>query len=124
MPKQIFRTQLIILGLIDHIFDLLKITEDRREIRDTLLVAIQANFSNKILENREASEVFKTALSKISDNTDLDSSLKIIQETLEANRLEIDFLPPLKEAAKVSLKDFVVQSGKPELIDVIGGVLQ
>lgn len=124
MSNNIFLTQITILGFIDYLSDLLENNTDRKEFKENLLAAIQATFTNKILENNEASETFKSMVSNIPDGQDSRITLENMQKLLESKPVNIDVLPVLKESAKEVLSDFVTKSEKHQIIEQIDGIFQ
>lgn len=122
MPKEIFRTQILILGLIDYFADTLK-NEDRKETRDNLLAAIQVTLTNKLLENAEVSESLRVVLENLPKSADLDTILKTVQQFLQNKSITMDMLSLLKGSAKTVLQDFASSAQRPDLKSMIIGVL-
>ena len=123
MPKDTFQTQILILGLIDYFGDILK-SDAQKEVRNNLLAAIQATFTNKLLEDPETSIVFKEALIGIPSDSSLEAILDSLQKSLGGKQVNVDLLPILKESAREVLNDFVTKAQRPELAEQINGLLQ
>jgi hypothetical protein len=122
MAKDIFKTQILILGLVDYLMDVLK-NDNRDEIRNNLLAAIYATLTTNLLERTNASRTLRGALENLATNADLDVSLNNIQQSFEDKQISIDILPLLKASARTILRDFVTRANKHELNNVIAGVL-
>jgi len=118
------KLNITILGLIDYISDVLKNDSNRLEVRDSLLTAIQATFTNKLLENSETSEILKAVITDIPNGANFETTLASMQKSLEGKSINVDLLPDLKESAKEVLTDFVTKAQKPELSEQINILLQ
>ncbi len=122
MPEDIFRTQLLILGLIDHILDLLK-ANDRKAARDDLLAAIQATCMSKLLENEEVAGDLRAVLGNLPAKADIGVALQNMEQVLRAQAPNIDILTVLRNASEATLQDFVAKVHRPDLSEIITGVL-
>lgn len=123
MIKVIFHTQIVILGLIDHIFDVLKNDQNRKEIRDNLLAGIHATFLNELLKNSPASEILNKVVLSIPTNIDFKTGIETVSSAIDKENIEIDITPHLKKSAIFVLNDFVSKTNRPELKEVIEDTL-
>jgi Tfp pilus assembly protein PilO len=124
VTKDIFHTQILILGLIDYLSDVFKNEANRKEIKDNLLASIQAVFTTKLVESPETSETFKSALAEMPADTSLDKVIESLQKSMQDKGLKFDPTRILRESAREILNDFVSKAQKPEIADQINGLLQ
>lgn len=125
MNKEIIKTYIIILGLVENILNTLKTENgvDRDMIKENIFAAIQATFTKKLFDNPQTSEVFKTAITNLPIDADFGSALNSMQKSLEGKQISLDLLPILKESANEVLNDFVIKSQKQELTELIKEIL-
>jgi hypothetical protein len=123
MPENLFKTQLIILGLVDHTLDALKVNQDRSAAREHLLAAIQATCTSDLLEDDRVSVAFRKALARVPRGSSLNLGLRSMQDSLDRDALELDLLPVLKKAARATLQSFVAKANRTDLSEMIAGAL-
>lgn len=101
-------TNLIILGTIDSLFDVMKIQTERLETRDALLSTIMSRFFSALLEDSAFAEYIRDVAPRLQGNTDVEAVVRATTEHLaEKGQLALDVVPIFKAQAKAVLTDFV-----------------
>lgn len=125
MNKEIIKTYITILGLVENILNILKTENgaDRDTIKENIFAAVQATFTKKLFDNPQTSEVFKTAITNVPVDANFGLVLDSMQKSIEGKQINIDLLPILKESTKEVLNDFVSKTQKPEITELIKEIL-
>lgn len=123
MKEDVAKTQVVILGLIDYLSDVFDNTK-RKEIRDSLLLAIRANFTNRLLLDPEISAIIKPVLQTVGPDESLEMVSKKIIDGLQGKEIKVNPSSLLKESSKEVLNELVDKTDKSDLQGIINLSLQ
>ncbi len=124
MMNEIFKTQLLIVGLVDYLLETLGADSARKDIRRDLLAAVQADLGARLLQRPEISERLKTALSHAPPEASVHSILARLPNLANQGSAS----PPVlarcfKEAAVAVLGEFAGRSSQPQLAEAVKNAL-
>jgi hypothetical protein len=127
MPS-ILPTNLMILGTIDSLLDMMKMTENRVETRDALVSAILSRFFSAMLEDESFAMYIREVAPRLQGNTDPEAVLKAANDHLaEKGRIDLDVVPLFRSQAQAVLTEFVLASesdaSKEELTAIVDAAL-
>lgn len=126
--------QIITFGMIDYILDAISLTteqkmtlKERRQIKESLLGAINLNLTTKLLDQPRIGKKTAAMVSQLNPEMTFDQILEILTQDLnqDKNPLDIDLSKLLIQASRVTLIKFTEKTipDSKKLISVIKEIM-